>query len=112
MLLFQSKKHMKLTIILFILTLAVMPFILKIVVNSGIKKCLFNNIFGVECYGCGMTRAFYNFSKFNFREAIRQNFLIIIAAPLSICIYFDFLRKGVLKQIRKNGGESNGRKSK
>lgn len=109
---FQSKKHITLTIILFVLTLFIMPFILEYIVNSGVKKCIFNNLFGVKCYGCGMTRAFYNISKFNFEEALKQNYLVIIAAPLSIYLYFDFLRKVVLKQIERTGVKLNGRKNR
>lgn len=44
--------------------------------------CLFKNIFGVDCYGCGITRAVLSGIHFNFRTAFEYNKMVIIVLPL------------------------------
>ncbi|MCL1973240.1 MAG: DUF2752 domain-containing protein, partial [Bacteroidetes bacterium] len=44
--------------------------------------CLIKNIFGVECPGCGITRAFVSVVQFHFIDAWNYNKLIVIVFPL------------------------------
>ena len=44
--------------------------------------CIFKNLFGLECVGCGMTRALYCLSHGDILEALNFNRLVIIIAPL------------------------------
>jgi hypothetical protein len=49
--------------------------------------CLFKNITGHECYGCGMTRAYLSAMHFHFADAILYNKLFLIVLPLLIYIW-------------------------
>jgi len=49
--------------------------------------CLYKNFLGRECWGCGMTRAFFSFLHGDFQEALRYNRLIIVVFPLSAFLY-------------------------
>ncbi len=44
--------------------------------------CIFKNLFGFECVGCGMTRALYLLSHGDIIGAMANNNLVIIIAPL------------------------------
>lgn len=51
---------------------------------EGRSFCLWYNLFEVKCFGCGMTRAFFNLSRLNIKKAINYNIMII---PMLIPIY-------------------------
>ena len=44
--------------------------------------CLFKNVFGVECPGCGTTRAIHQVIHLNFANAFDLNRMIIVVFPL------------------------------
>jgi hypothetical protein len=44
--------------------------------------CLYKNITGHECYGCGITRAILSAIHFKFGEALKYNKLVLIVLPL------------------------------
>ncbi len=54
---------------------------------EGRSFCMLNNIFGIECIGCGFSRAFFNLSRLNILEAIQFNKMIIVLGPLFILGY-------------------------
>jgi len=49
--------------------------------------CLYKNITGNECIGCGMTRAIFSAMHFRFENAYYYNKLVIIVFPLLIYIW-------------------------
>ncbi len=51
-------------------------------VFSG-SLCLVKNIFGISCFGCGLTRAFISILKFEFKKAFEYN---VLGIPLFISI--------------------------
>lgn len=51
---------------------------------EGRSFCIWYNLFGIKCFGCGMTRAFFNLSRLNFIKAIEYNIMII---PMIILIF-------------------------
>ncbi|TAL40628.1 MAG: DUF2752 domain-containing protein [Methylovulum sp.] len=55
--------------------------------------CLFKNITGNECYGCGMTRALLSAIHFQFENAFHYNKLFLIVLPLLIYIWAKTLKK-------------------
>jgi hypothetical protein len=64
--------------------------------------CLFKNVTGHECYGCGMTRAVLSAMHFQFENAFRFNKLVVIVLPLLIYIWAKtiinlWIEKPVLK---------------
>ncbi len=61
-------------------------YILTNILNSSL--CLVNYIFGIKCFGCGMTRAFISILKLDFLEALEYNALSI---PLFFGIFIYVL---------------------
>lgn len=53
--------------------------------------CLFKNLTGHECPGCGMTRAILSAIHFQFENAFHFNSLVIIVLPLLIFIWIKTL---------------------
>jgi hypothetical protein len=49
--------------------------------------CLFKNLTGHECYGCGMTRAILSGIHLQFVNAFHYNKLFIIVLPLLVYIW-------------------------
>ena len=49
--------------------------------------CLYKNLTGHECYGCGMTRAILSALHLQFENAFHYNKLFIIILPLLIYIW-------------------------
>lgn len=55
--------------------------------------CLITLIFGVHCWGCGMTHAVIALVKFQFEEAWNENPLVVIVLPLlTFMVIQDFLK--------------------
>lgn len=50
--------------------------------DSGQDLCLSKLLAGMECYGCGMTRAMMHLTHFEFQEAWEFNKLIYIVSPI------------------------------
>ncbi len=55
--------------------------------------CVFLEIFGVPCPGCGMTRAFLSLLKLDFLNAARYNILIFFMPYIFVYILFDLKNK-------------------
>ena len=66
----------------------ILPIILFFIPLEWLNKqhsiCLIKNIFGVECYGCGITRAIISGVQLDFIKAIEYNKMVIIVLPLFI----------------------------
>lgn len=59
--------------------------------NGPIVPCIFNKLTGLFCPGCGMTRAIHSIMHFEFLQALRYNFLIILIPPLmGIYLFLDY----------------------
>jgi len=43
--------------------------------------CLFRNLFGIECLGCGMTRALWSALHGDWTQALAYNRLVVVALP-------------------------------
>lgn len=50
--------------------------------NPYLPKCLFHEVTGWHCAGCGMTRAVHALMQFRIAEAFRQNPLVVLCLPL------------------------------
>ena len=107
---FQNNKKQKLitTSILVVINFIFLICFLGILIKGKHAICLFKLIFHVECPGCGMTRAFYNFLIFNFKEGIKYNNKIIIVYPLIWGIYINYIYKNkYLFKGEKYGNKKN-----
>ena len=87
--------------------LFVLPFLFSIlsldVLESRHSICLFKNVFGIECYGCGITKAVIAFIQLDFIRAFNYNKLIVIVMPLIIYLWIKETVKCV--KILKNKQE-------
>ena len=54
--------------------------------------CLFHEITGLECTGCGITRAIYSLMHFNFLAAIKFNAMFVFSLPLFLFCYLKKLQ--------------------
>jgi len=60
--------------------------------------CLFRNLFGIQCPGCGMVKAISSIFHGDFKRAFHYNKLIVIVFPL-LC--YTWLRS-VTAELRNN----------
>lgn len=91
MLLAYLKKHWIFSLLIGYEVVAVVLAALNIA-DVGIP-CLFTLIFGVHCYGCGMTHASIDILQFHFHDAWEANPLSFIVLPLlTFAIVMDFLK--------------------
>ena len=74
----------------------ILPIILFFIPLEWLNKqhsiCLIKNIFGIECYGCGITRAIISGVQLDFTKAIEYNKMAIIFLPLFIYEWFKNLK--------------------
>jgi hypothetical protein len=52
-------------------------------------RCIFHALTGLQCPGCGGTRALYHLLHFHLADAMRYNALVSVLAPL-VLAYFVF----------------------
>lgn len=67
------------------------------ITHGGPTICLFKNLFGTECYGCGMTRAIFSLLHFDFSSAYAYNRLVFLVAPILAYLYI----KEVIQTIKR-----------
>lgn len=87
-----------------IVGLLILPILLFFVPIDWLNKqhtvCLFKNIFGVECWGCGITRAVISAVQFHLEEAFFYNKMIVIVFPLLIYEWIKIV-KGLFIKLFK-----------
>lgn len=90
------KRGYKVTFLLF---LAVAPVVFFFwpseYIFNGHSICLFRNVLGTECYGCGMVRALYSALHLRFAESVTYNILVIIVGPLLLFVWGKRLYRGI-----------------
>jgi Protein of unknown function (DUF2752) len=59
--------------------------------DSGKSMCLSVLLLGIECYGCGITRATMHFIHLEFEDAIYYNGLVVLVAPILIVVWAKYL---------------------
>ena len=82
---------------LFIILLLTIPIIIWFIDynanDNGFSFCLFKNIFGIKCYGCGVARGLSALLHLNFQRVYELNKLNIISIPILIYLYLKLLIK-------------------
>jgi len=82
-------------------TLFLLPFLLSFVsldkLESKHSICLFKNVFGIECYGCGITKAVIASMQLNFIRAFEYNKLIVVVMPLIVYLWI----KEIVKHVKE-----------
>lgn len=94
------KKGFKKFYYFIILTIPITLFIIPFDwISNQHSICLFKNIFGLDCYGCGITRAVLSGMHFNFRSAFEYNKMVILVLPLLtytwIKTVISFIKTGI-----------------
>ena len=85
------KKRLYKIIIRDIVLLLILVFYYFINKHTGFfVPCIFHEITGYKCPGCGITHALFELINFNFKEAFFYNPLVLIYMPF-ILIYFFYL---------------------
>ncbi len=88
-------KYSKMKLILILISFLIIYFILNELLDVGIP-CLFYEITGYYCPGCGITRLLFSLLKLDFYQAFRYNPLIFI---LIIITGIYWLVKFILKKF-------------
>lgn len=88
-------KYSKMKLILILISFLIIYFILSELLDVGIP-CLFYEITGYYCPGCGITRLLFSLLKLDFYQAFRYNSLIFI---LIIITGIYWLVKFILKKF-------------
>lgn len=60
---------------------------------DGHSICIFKNLWGIECWGCGMTRAIVSVMHLHFRDAFLYNRLVVIVFPLLLYLWIKEIYK-------------------
>ena len=94
----MKKRLLKvLVIILFLLSLLFGYYFLHQKTGFSIP-CVFNELMGVNCPGCGITRMFLSLLEFDFKSAFYYNPFLFIVIPLNLfCILYleiNYILKG------------------
>ena len=90
----MKKRILKLLIILFLIGL--IAIIYGVLFKLGIViPCVFHEITGLYCPGCGITRMILSILKLDFYQAFRYNNLIFVFLPLILVYVCDFLIKWI-----------------
>jgi hypothetical protein len=83
--------------ILWLLVLVVSPLVLWLLpadfFNDGNGlSCPSESLLGIECLGCGMTRAVMHFHHFDFTEAVYYNLGVVVIYPFLIWLWQHWVR--------------------
>lgn len=95
----QFKIYLKL---LFILLIPLLAFIgAYVLINFHPETiCVWKNLLHIDCWGCGITRAFYSLCQLDFAAAWNYNPRIYVVVPLLIYIWLREVIK-TLKQLKR-----------
>jgi hypothetical protein len=85
----MSKRDKITFIIRFMVYLAVILYSLFGTIQDEWTICNFKNLTGLNCYTCGMTRAFMCFFRLDFVRAIKYNPLVIVFVPIFLFIALE-----------------------
>ena len=80
-----------------LISLIGLPFVIFVLphgfVFDGPTVCIFKNLLGFNCPGCGMTRSIFLLMKGNLFSAIQLNWRALIVMPIFIAICFNQIRR-------------------
>lgn len=84
---------------------ALLPFVVYLIPRSWIfsgeySLCLFRNLTGHECWGCGITRAVVSLYYFDFHGAWTYHRGIVVVAPLLVYAWFRW----IVRLVRETKG--------
>lgn len=91
------KKRLLFLVVIAIILMFIFNVYYFIFIKNGIViPCIFHEITGFYCPGCGVTRMFLSLIKFDFYQAFRYNQLIFISLPFIIILVVDKFIKWII----------------
>lgn len=66
---------------------------------TDVPTCLVKMTTGLDCPGCGGTRAFYYLMQFNLPQAVRHHLMAVLAAPVLLWLYVAWSVKKVTGRV-------------
>ena len=86
--------------------LVIAPFVLLLLpadfVDTGESVCLSVQLFDLQCYGCGMTRAIQHLIHFDFHEAYDYNKLSFVVVFVLFIVWIQEIRR-ILRRLKQEG---------
>ena len=81
-----------------VITVGLLPAVVYLVprewlFDEGHTLCLFRNVTGQECWGCGMTRALASLAYLDFQAAWEYNRFVVVVAPLLLYIWVKWIMR-------------------
>ena len=74
-----------------LLILVLIPVVLYAIplenICNGNTICIFTNLFDMECWGCGITRAIFSALHFHLYDAWEYNRLFVVVLPLLMFLW-------------------------
>jgi hypothetical protein len=96
-----SNIYRKAILILFFAALLVVYWRFNPGVNRFFPKCPFYWLTGYRCMGCGSQRAIHSLLNLDFREAMKENMLVVISIPYLLTGFiFDSIKQPGEKMLR------------
>ncbi len=71
--------------------------------------CVFKNLFGFECAGCGMTRAVSSVLHLDLTSAMVHNQLVVVVVPLLLGVFLVDLLRLLLPRAKQSVSLENKR---
>jgi hypothetical protein len=68
--------------------------------DTGESVCLSVQLFGMPCYGCGMTRAIQHLIHFDFHDAYTYNKLSFVVVFVLLVVWVQEIRR-VLRRLKQ-----------
>ena len=68
--------------------------------DTGESICLSVQLFDMQCYGCGMTRAIQHLIHFDFHDAYEYNKLSFLVVFVLLIVWFQEMRR-VLRLLKQ-----------
>lgn len=87
---------------IFFIFLLLTLYILSEVFNFSLLKCIFHEITGLHCPGCGVTRMISSILRLDFYQAFRYNPLVFILSPFLLIYGIIKLYEGMYDKLILN----------
>jgi hypothetical protein len=105
----MNNKHQKFLDYVLLSVLITIPLVLLLLpsyfFDIGNSLCLFTNLSGYNCPGCGLTRGIMHLIHFDFETAYSYNMLSFIILPILVTWWFFKTKYYIKKCFKKNKHE-------
>ena len=100
----MRKKYSIIRLVIYIISI-IFIYSIPLEFIEGRSFCIFYNLFGIICIGCGITRGLFNIINLNFSEAYSYNPLSFLWFLIFLLIFIQDLSKIIKLLINKEPGK-------